>query len=238
MTDVVCTEIGIQEPPAIVPAKTFGPGALRGDASLTLNTRHALNLFKGRARTEEGAPMIPGVYHFANYLEKIGIHATAGDPYADWAIIRIETLLDECQEKLSAWRAEMTAKLQSAPGLEIEVAQSEEPHVVSLKMYSPYAYGAVRLIGQYDALIAVMLTGQYTGMFGSDFVDEKIKSGRADVRHIFHQARDFRFSGVTREDIEQKNARALEAIEARGAVPARILARSQQPRFRFKTKTH
>lgn len=238
MMDVVAEDLADPIPAVMKPAKPAGPGALRGEVSLTLNTRHALNLFIGRARSDAGARIIPGVNRFANYLEQVGIGVAADDPYADWTIIRIERLMATCEVTLRDWNQEMGEKLQSAPGVEIGVAQSLEPHVVSLQLTSPYAHWAARLIGGYDALVAVMLTGQYTGLFESSVVDEKLQAARRIVRHPFHVAQAYRFSGVTREDYEQKTARALEAIEKWGEVPDGILDRSEHPRFKFRSNAH
>ncbi len=237
MTDTFSATPDNQMPAVIARPKMPGPGALRGQVSLTLNTRFALYLFNGDARFDGKGPA-PGVYRFANYLEQIGIGGAAGDPYADWTMMQIERMMDRCEEKLCTWDAEMRARLQSASGMDIEVARSVDPHVVTLQLHSPYAHWAARLIGKYDALIAAMLTGHFTGLFDARSVSDTIKAGRKAVRRSFHIAHVYRFSGVTREDIEQKTARALEAIEAHGEVPAEILNRTEQPRFKFHVKTH
>ena len=237
MTDIISGTPEAQAPAMIAQPRMSGPGALRGQVSLTLNTRFALSLFNGGVRVDKLGPA-PGVYRFANYLEQIGIGAAADDPYADWTMMQIERMMDSCEEQLGTWDAEMRAKLCSVAGMDIEVASSVDPHVVTLQLHSPYAHWAARLIGKYDALIAAMLTGHFTGLFDARSVSDTIKAGRRAVRRPFHVANVYRFSGVTRADIEQKTGRALEVIEARGEVPADILNRTEQPRFKFHVKTH
>ena len=97
MMDAVATEPADPAdlaPAVMMPARSAGPGALRGEVALTLNTLHALNLFTGRTRTgDDGTRIVPGVYRFANYLEQVGVGVSADDPYADWTMIRVERLM-------------------------------------------------------------------------------------------------------------------------------------------------
>ena len=94
-------------PAPVVPAKRKGPGALRGEVSLTLDTRQAVNLFNGRPKVEDGPHPIPGLYRFARCLDQIAVGGGAEDPYADWAIMRIEKLMTACEQLFTDLEADV-----------------------------------------------------------------------------------------------------------------------------------
>ena len=75
------------------PASEDQPGALRAVVTLTLETRQAQRMVKGRPGTSD-KPAIMGLIGFANRLRVIWQGARADDPYADWWLVKIHDALD------------------------------------------------------------------------------------------------------------------------------------------------
>lgn len=240
MLDMIASGIDEQAPAdqPTPPARRDGPGALRGEVSLTLNTHQACNLFHGRRHVENGPAGIPGLYRFANHLDQIAVGAGSDDPYADWTIMRIEDLMQGCEMLMAEFEDDVLGMLKNVRGLQIGVASSIEPKVIELQLTSPYAHWGARLIGQYDALMTVILSARYVALLDEDVVVKTIQECSRAFRRFAHVAQDYRFSGVTRVDVEQKTARALEAAEKYGEVPEVILDGSFRPRFRYQAKSH
>ena len=75
------------------PEREEQPGALRAVVTLTLETRQAQRMVKGRSGTVD-KPAIMGLIGFANRLRVIWQGARADDPYADWWLVKIHDALD------------------------------------------------------------------------------------------------------------------------------------------------
>lgn len=216
----------------------LGPGVLRGDVTLTFHTQVALNTFNGRRATDDGMRSVPGLYRFASYLDQIAIGVAADDPYADAALVSIEGLMDQAEKKLADRIAHFQSRLKSNTRMSIELPSSVAPHTVTLKLRSPYAHWAARLIGQFDELTTVALSAHHVGMINQDAFKKAIHEGGHLIRRTFHAAGQYRFSGVSRVDFEQQTGRVKEVVTERGDVPAEILDRTVSPRFRTSPKSH
>ena len=119
---------GRQTPP-VVPdddtARASGPGALRGQAWLSLQTHHAQRLLRGRPGAA-GKPAIIGLFGFAERLRGIWQGARQDDPYADWWLVKIEDALVAAEQVIKAERATLAERLEALPALEVVVATSRK----------------------------------------------------------------------------------------------------------------
>lgn len=211
-----------------------GPGALRGDTKLTLNTRQAQQLFEGRRRSVgdgKERPTIPGLVRFAHYVDQIAIGVGADDPYADWTLIQIDRQLVEVEAMLCRERRAAEIRLRARAGMHITVACSIAPVDVPLSFRTPYPYRAAHLIAEFDALATTLLSAHHCGVMPQAEVHRVLARGRRDVRRVFHTAQRYRFSGVSRADLEHRTARGQEATDRWGEVPAEILTRDVRPQF-------
>jgi len=215
-----------------------GPGVLRGDVSLTLHTQFALNTFNGRRATDDGLRSVPGLYRFASYLDQIAVGVAADDPYADAALVSIEGLMGDAEKTLADRITSFQGRLKSNTRMSIEMASSIAPHIVTLKLRSPYAHWAARLIGQFDELATIALSAHHVGMIDRFAFKKAIHEGSKLIRRPFHAAGQYRFSGLSRVDFEQQTGRVKEVVAERGEVAADILDRTVSPRFRTSPKSH
>ena len=94
-----------------------GPGALRGEVWLTVQTHQAQRLVTGR-RADEGKPAIIGLMGFAALIRPIWDGARADDPYADWWLVRIYEALAQAEEALRETQASVLTRLEALSAIE------------------------------------------------------------------------------------------------------------------------
>jgi integrating conjugative element protein (TIGR03761 family) len=211
-----------QRDPAESPIKD--PGALRGSAWLTLQTRHAGRLVKGRPGNA-GKPPIIGLLGFAYRLRVIWQGARTDDPYAEWWLVKVDRVLAQAAADLEALRKTVDAGFASHEGLEIDVASSVQPTRVELQFANPYAYRGAQLLGAYDGCVRRVLSAQHVGLVNREETERYLNQGAKPLRRAFDSALGYRLLGITRAEIEQQTAKAKQALESMGELPPEILSR-------------
>ena len=196
------------------------PGVLRGKATLTVHTRQAQRLVRGRSATAD-KPAIIGLLGFANLLRGIWHGARADDPYADGWLLRIHAALEHGQAQLAEARA--TLVLDEHGPLAVSPASSVKPVRVPLQFSNAYAFRGAWLLAAYDALVCAVLTARHVGVLPRDEAQQRLQHGGRCARRVFSSPLGYRLTGVTRRDVEQGTARALQAREAMGELPPDVL---------------
>ena len=199
------------------------PGVLRGGATLTLQTRQAQRLVKGRGYTAE-KPAIIGLIGFANLLRSIWHGARADDPYADWWMLKVHEALELAEQELAATEQAIATQFQAMGAIEVAAPTSSKPARIALNFSNPYAFRAARLVGLYDGLVRTVLSAQHVGLLSRDEAERALHLGGRLVRRALQSAVGYRFVGVTRLDVEQGTAKAQQAGDVMGELPEDILA--------------
>jgi len=199
------------------------PGALRGQAWLTLQTRCAGRLVKGRQGAADRPP-ITGLLGFANLLRAIWHGARADDPYADWWLIKVDQALSLASANLDDAKTALEERLATAEGMDVDTAVSVKPTRVKLQFANPYAYRGAQLLGFYDGFARRVLSAQYVGLLTRDETERCLHQAAKPIRRAFASALGYRFLGVTREDLAQGTAKTAQAVESMGTVPPEILS--------------
>ncbi len=203
------------------------PGVLRGGATLTLQTRQAQRLVKGRGYTAD-KPAIIGLIGFANLVRSIWHGARADDPYADWWMLKIDEALELSQAALRAAEQEVAARFQAIDAIEVSAPTSMKPARIALNFSNPYAFRAARLVALYDGLVRSLLSARHVGLLARDETERALHFGGRQIRRALQSAVGYRFTAVTRLDVVQGTAKALQAQQAMGELPADILAGSRR----------
>lgn len=198
------------------------PGVLRGGAVLTLQTRQAQRLVRGRGYSAD-KPAIVGLIGFANLVRSVWLGARADDPYADWWMLKIHDALEQAERALSSMERAIVGKLQGMGALEVTLPTSTKPARVSLNFSNPYAFHAARVIGAFDALVCKVLSARHVGLLARDEAEGLLHQGGRVVRRVLQSPVGYRFLGVTRREVAQGTAKALQAIEVMGEVPGDVL---------------
>ena len=199
------------------------PGVLRGQVWLTIQTRQAQQLVRGRNGTAE-KPAITGLVGFANQLRVIWQAARNDDPYADWWLIKVHETLDSARQLINKRQTEVDARLDQMTAMDVVVAESLRPYRVPLRFANPYAYRGARLIAAYDTLVRTVLTGTHIGLFDRDTADGFLKLCTRKIRGAFALPRDYRFLGLDRETVRKGTGQAAQAAERMGIVPDAVMS--------------
>ena len=211
------------------------PGALRGDATLTINTRQAQRLFLGRpVKVKDGRQVHPGVIgvrRFASIVRQVVVGARADDPYADQCLIRLDQEFKSVTAALAELLQHTEQRLRARPAVDITIAVSLDPITVPLRFHNQYAYRAAYLVADYDQLAAAVLSAHHGALMPRVECEKLINRGRHLTRRVFSIPLRYRFSGASRQDILQMTARGTAALDKFGPVPESILNRAEVPDY-------
>jgi integrating conjugative element protein (TIGR03761 family) len=206
------------------------PGGLRNETRMTIQTRQAQKLVVGRKRSQQVEPII-GLLDFGRRMKLIWLSAEADDPYADWYLLKIEQALNESktliQEK-SHWLTERLAQLE---GFDIQIAESLQPLQVPIFFQNPYGYMGAYLVADYDALARAVFTARHIGLIDRGLSEQLLQITGKAIRRTFTLASQWKFTGITRDDIQANNPIAERAVTTFGPCPDPILNASQRAAF-------
>jgi len=214
------------------------PGVIASEKSLTLHTKEALKIFKGRrADPENDVREIAGLPIYATMLKNIWRSCLAGDVYAVWWIQKIEKVIHESESDLNKLIKEID-DLTKPMSDRIDLSRSEatNPIKVQINYASPYMYKVIYLLIDIDRIISKMLTLKHMAIISPAAFDQYRKNVTGTMNRTLLTFRGFKPTGVTAEDIKENNAKAKEAFDAMGKLPDLILAEEYKPEF-FPTRS-
>jgi integrating conjugative element protein (TIGR03761 family) len=208
-------------------------GVLRGETTITIQTKQAQRLLMGR-EGGDGRQPVTGLMKFSGYLAQISVAAKQDDPWADWMLVRVEELLQEAEEGLRLMMVNIIRGLDVKPMINIKVSESVEPLTVSIGYSASHAYWMARVITDYDEVVRGVLTLRHHALLdpegGIKFMDEASRY----LRRVFESVSAYRVTGVTRADVAAGSAlahQAQETLSKLGPVPADILEGSRRAKY-------
>ncbi|MCL6482668.1 hypothetical protein AKG95_28920 (plasmid) [Janthinobacterium lividum] len=129
--------------------------------TMQLHTKEAFRLFMGRAKDPNGLyAQIVGGKRVAAALKCLWLLSGADNPYADWALLRHEELMQDITRRLEREVNRLHQKLeaQRVRGLQYSILRSAEPKVLLLGFKSPYGYAISDLVVHFDYYIRTVKT--------------------------------------------------------------------------------
>ena len=199
------------------------PGALRGVITLTLETRQAQRMVKGRPGSPD-KPAIIGLIGFANLLRAIWHGARADDPYADWWLVKVHEALDQADQALQALLETVEAGLAAIEAISVAPGRSVRPVRTLLRFSNPYAYRGAQLVAKYDRLVRAVLTAQHIGVMVRNDAERLLAASARQLRRAFLSPMGYRLTGITRTELLQGTSKQAQAQASMGEVPAEILS--------------
>ncbi len=204
-----------------------GPGALRGQVWLTVQTRQAQRLIRGRNGTAD-KPAIIGLVGFADRLRVIWQAARNDDPYADWWLIQVHEVLERVRDLVRVEQMTLDVRLDQLNALEVAVAKSLKPHRVALRFANPYAYRGAQLIAEYDTFVRTLLTARHVGLLPDPSMEALLNGCARKIRGVFAVPQGYHFLGIDRAALRQGTANANRARQVMGEVPEAVLNGTEQ----------
>jgi integrating conjugative element protein (TIGR03761 family) len=206
------------------------PAALRSAMTMTIQTGQAQRLVTGRKKSDGLQPII-GLMEFAHRLKVIWNAAADDDPYSDWYLLLIDQSLTGARTLVREKTQWITGVLEGLEGFEIDIAHSAHPITVPLQFANAFGYMGAYLVKEYDTLCCAVYTAQHIGLIDRKHsVSLLNETGRA-IRRTFNLPASWRYTGVSRLDLQQRNQNAQRAKEAMGEVPDDVIERRTRSRI-------
>lgn len=220
------------QPSVSQPVRTLieQPGDLRSETRMTIQTRQAQKLVVGRKSADHVEPII-GLLDFGRRMKLIWLSAEADDPFADWFLVKIEQSLNESQALIQAKTDWLNTRLSEIQGFDIQVAHSLQPLQVPIYFQNPYGYMGAYLIADYDALARSVFTARHIALIDRTVAEQLLQVTGKAIRRTFNLASQWKFTGVTREDVLAQNPNALKAIGFLGECPEPIVSKTQRAKI-------
>lgn len=204
-----------------------GPGALRGQVWLTVQTRQAQRLIRGRNGNAD-KPAIIGLVGFADRLRVIWQAARNDDPYADWWLVKVHEALERVRDLVKNEQAALDAQLEQLTALEVAVAESMKPFRIALQFANPYAYRGAQLIAEYDRFVRTLLTAHHVGVLTGAAMEGLLNACARKIRGAFAVPQGYHFLNIDRTALQQGTANASRARQLMGEVPEDVLNGAHQ----------
>ena len=133
------------------------PGRLQGAATLVIQTQQAQRLLGGRVGGKTKHRAI-SLHHFSRLMRQLWLASQQNNPVALACLQRVDAALGDSQRALAELVQQISEKLKTTTGIEIDVAQSAAPLRISLRFGTPYGFKGAYLIAEYDRLVCAVLT--------------------------------------------------------------------------------
>lgn len=194
------------------------PGRLLSDAKIVLQTTQAQQLFKGNWREKA-----IGLLEFSNLVHRIWQAAEKDDPYADLFLLRIYDALFQARKQIQQKLQYCQQAFAKEQGVELNPVFSEKPLKLPLQFATAYGYMAAYLLADLDQLIRYLITARRTGIELDKKINILLYENIRVVKKAFYIPLSWKYTDVTRQDIEANNPKAERAIKEMGVLNSQVL---------------
>jgi len=213
-----------------------GPGALKMKASMTLHTKLAVNLYRGRrADPSRGINAVIGLLGFAQKATIVWSGAASDDPIADMYLLKIETAFDAANALVTKSISVVRELISDMEGFDIDVSASLAPVKVDMEFLTPWAWQSATLVSRFDELVRMCLTARHLGLLTQSEWHTTIKKVGNAIRHLFVAPDNYIYTGLRRFRMGGRIKRARSMYAKRGMklpeIPPEVLNLSKRARF-------
>ena len=152
-------------------------------------------------------------------------------------MIRIEKKLSVASKRLTIYDRILERDQRRWPkpeGLSIEVLSHNKraEFLIDETIFrTPHAMRLIVLIGQFDSLAQKLLKYRQIGIIDNErFKKIRLRATRC-IRAIMHEARHYKKTSVTRQDIANRTKQGISVLQECGMLPLTILTREQRSEF-------
>jgi len=176
-------------------------GALHSELRIELHTQYAINTWSGRPASD-GKPSLIGMPLFFRLISRINRDSLADNPWADVALVEVETLLETASQQLQKWLNEIDALMAMLPAnASVSGVTSTAPLNIGVHSHTPLGYRCVYLLVGFDQLILRVFQAHHYGLMSLKERKAWLHRGSHQIRRIFSVALRYRSHPVTRQDI-------------------------------------
>jgi integrating conjugative element protein (TIGR03761 family) len=207
-------------------------GALRSQIQMELHTNHAGRIWSGRG-IESGKAQIIGMKQFLQISGQIRQNAAKDDPYADNWLLILDEKIQSTTDRFIAQETRLESLFTSLPGeLHVNENLNQSPILIPVFTGGQHGYLGIQLLIRFDRLVRQTLLAHHVALMGRQQCEAVIQeSGRA-IRSLCACLRKYGgYSGTTRDDFASNNAKARDAIEKFGELPADVLRGDRRSDF-------
>ncbi|KPA90085.1 integrating conjugative element protein, PFL_4669 family [Pseudomonas asplenii] len=206
-------------------------GPLRSAMELTLHTFHAVQIWQGRAASEEKTAII-GFGGFLGAIRNVTRGAEQGDPYADLWMLRIQEKLQRCKAELALIQDNLELLMRAFPdAISAEENFSIRPVRLPIVITTQFGYLAMYLLITYDNIVRRLLHAYHVALIDRREMESRIHAGGRLLRGLFGFPRRYRHSGATRVDFAYDNDQARQARKLFGELPMDVLDGTRRADF-------
>ncbi|ECJ3939504.1 TIGR03761 family integrating conjugative element protein [Salmonella enterica subsp. salamae] len=206
-------------------------GSLHSELRIELHTQYAINTWNGRPASD-GKPSLIGMPLFFRLISRINRDSLADNPWADLALVEVESLLETASQQLQKWLNDIDALMAMLPAnASVSGVTSTAPLNIGVHSHTPLGYRCVYLLVGFDQLILRVFQAHHYGLMSLKERKAWLHRGSHQIRQIFSVALRYRSHPVTRQDIASDNDIARKAIEQFGELDRAILLGSRRSRF-------
>ncbi len=200
------------------------PGKIVGSFELTLETYDGVSLTLGRA--VENKPRICGLKDYASRTHLLYEAAKKDDPFAVYQLVQIESkqnevevfLEDQARELIERQKKNQSSLVfqNEGEGEESRLLINRPRSVKPVKMefrFGNYATSAARLIKQFDEIALLARSMNHHNILPTTETSKIIRGAASKIRGLLTIGSNYRFTGVTRNDLKAKNKLARSAVQ-------------------------
>lgn len=220
--------------------------------TMTLHTKEGLRLFMGRAKDpQKKHEVIHGGTRIGSGAKVMWVLTGTDNPYADWALVRLESSLRTITETLLTETEAGQKKLMAMRerGINYSVLHSQKPQTLQLGFKSPYGFAIAEMIALYDYYVRVIKSLVHRNLRADEDAYAAIRGVTRTIRGRFSEFARFercltypQCAGLSRADYvlvqTDKTTEAAKAAAARiaavteifGPVPAEIFSGALSPK--------
>lgn len=217
----------------MTPETRLTTGPLRSSITIELHTHLATRTWTGRQPDmAENIHGIIGIPRFLNIMNVIRLDAAADNPYADLWMLRLEERLLAAREEMNVLIDSMKTVFSQLPEMmTVEGCASIQPARFPVFASTQLGFIAIYLLTDFDELMRNALLAQHMALINRVQMNDLRQKGGNLIRSILVLAQKYRRIPVTRQDIRERNARAVAAEEQVGPVPEDIFDGSRRSAY-------
>jgi len=204
-------------------AKKSGLGGLTASALIELHSVESIRLWH---KKDSKAASFGQALKNLSTLEYSARH---DDPYADFALLEIEQMMNQAF-------GDYTQSLASLPSLtssriQFGEVQSSKPIKRELFINSRFGWRLVALLESFDVLMVRLADANFKAQLSRKVFEAQKRAAIQTMQHVLDTSASMQHSGITRQDITANNAKAIAAQEKHGAVPFEVLEGVERAEF-------